>query len=414
MSERSPKAQLLVLTSTFPRWPSDHEPPFVFELARRLTAHFDVTVLAPHAPGAKTREIMDGVAVERFRYAPERLERLAYQGGIPSKLHEQPLLALLVPLFLAAQFSATCRLLRRRRPQAVHAHWLITSGLIALLARRCCFTPTRVVVTAHGGDVYGLRHPILQRVKRWVMGKADVVTVVSEALADHIKTLGIKPKQLVIQSMGTDLQTLFIPRSTAPRHPVIVYAGRLVSKKGIDTLLHATAELLPSMPTARVVIAGHGPQQPSLAALSTDLGIASAVSFTGPYQLSDLPHIYAKSTLAVFPFRAAESGDQDGLGLAVIEAMGCEVPVISSDLPALDELVEQDVTGLKVPVDNPVALAQTIQRCLQDPVSAAHRAKTARRRVLQRYDWQHVATRYALLLDGTPGLDIAPRNSADN
>ena len=80
MSESTGKLRLLVLTSTFPRWHGDHEPAFVFDLARRLTDRFEVTVLAPHAPGALAEEYMDDVRVHRFRYAPERLELLAYEG----------------------------------------------------------------------------------------------------------------------------------------------------------------------------------------------------------------------------------------------------------------------------------------------------------------------------------------------
>ena len=86
MSTSAPRTSILVLTSTFPRWKGDVEPPFVHELARRLTDSFDVHVLAPHAPGSKCHEILDGVHVHRFRYGPAILERLAYQGGILANL----------------------------------------------------------------------------------------------------------------------------------------------------------------------------------------------------------------------------------------------------------------------------------------------------------------------------------------
>ncbi|HEY0675481.1 MAG TPA: hypothetical protein VGD25_04670, partial [Immundisolibacter sp.] len=81
MAEPASRPRLLVLTSTFPRWVGDHEPPFVFELSRRLAQQFEVHVLAPHAPGAQLQETLDGVHVQRFRYAPEPLQQLAYDGG---------------------------------------------------------------------------------------------------------------------------------------------------------------------------------------------------------------------------------------------------------------------------------------------------------------------------------------------
>ena len=124
------RQKLLVITSTFPRWLDDHEPPFVFELARRLTSHFAVTVLAPHAPGARLQEQMDGIDVRRFRYAPDRFEKLAYAGGIPSRLRQNRWLILLVPVFVLLQLRSTYGLARRLKPTTVHAHWLITGGLV--------------------------------------------------------------------------------------------------------------------------------------------------------------------------------------------------------------------------------------------------------------------------------------------
>ncbi|HNI66344.1 MAG TPA: hypothetical protein PLK97_11435, partial [Pseudomonadales bacterium] len=110
---------ILVLSSTFPRWPGDHEPPFVLELSRRLAERFDVWLLAPHAPGARRQEQMAGIEVERFRYAPDRLEQLAYQGGILARLKQQPWRWLLVPLFITAQWWALHRLLRRQHFDAI-------------------------------------------------------------------------------------------------------------------------------------------------------------------------------------------------------------------------------------------------------------------------------------------------------
>jgi len=414
MSNSGRKPVLLVITSTFPRWENDHEPPFVYELSRRLTRQFDVTVLAPHAPGAKSHESMDGVRVHRFRYAPEAMECLAYDGGIPSKLRKKPWLLLLVPLFLLAQFSSTCGLLYRLKPRAIHAHWLITGGLVAAAALRVTRAPGRLLVTAHGADVYSLQHPLLLRLKRWVIRRADVVTVVSKALAERIATLGASSERVVVQAMGTDLQYLFVPQLLTATQPTIIYAGRLVAKKGVDTLLHAVEQLLPVIPELRVLIAGHGPEQHALLKLCGELNIRQAVTFSGPYNLHDLPQLYAQASVAVFPFRTAEGGDQDGLGLALVEAIGCKIPVVCSDLPALDDLLQHEVTGLRAPVDDPEALARCIQVCLNNPTAAAARADAAHHQVLPRYDWQRVAMSYAELLSAPVSAGFVTRNPADN
>ncbi|MHB8424930.1 MAG: glycosyltransferase [Gammaproteobacteria bacterium] len=143
-AELTVRPRLLVLTSTYPRWPDDQEPGFVHELCKRLTDDFDVTVLSPHAPGATTVEIMDGVHVRRYRYAPAGWETLVNNGGIVTNLRRQPWKWLLVPGFLLKQAWATWRLIQCLRPDVMHAHWLLPQGLlIAVLGRigcrTCCF-----------------------------------------------------------------------------------------------------------------------------------------------------------------------------------------------------------------------------------------------------------------------------------
>jgi len=94
------KPRLLVLTSTFPRWPGDKEPPFVYELSKRLTTDYEVHVLAPHAPGAALEEQYDNLQITRFRYCFERYQTLTYGGGILANLKQRRWRYLLIPLFL--------------------------------------------------------------------------------------------------------------------------------------------------------------------------------------------------------------------------------------------------------------------------------------------------------------------------
>lgn len=414
MSGAEPKRPLLVLTSTFPRWPNDHEPPFVYELCRRLTDRFDVTVLAPHAPGAKRREIMDRIQVERFRYAPDRLEKLAYTGGIPARLKRHPWLIMLVPLFVMAQLFVACRLIRGTQPTVVHAHWIVTGGLVARLLRPFARARFRLVLTAHGGDVYGLRHPLLARLKRWVLSDADAITAVSPALADELIALGALSQSITVQAMGTDLRRLFIPAEPRESGPQVIYAGRLVEKKGVDTLIKAFAKARLAVKGLQLQIAGHGPEQEALAKLVSDMGLDSQVHMIGPYRLTDLPGLYANASLAVFPFRVAADGDQDGLGLAIVEAMGCGVPVITTRLPVLAELAEHGVTAITVDTDDVDALATEIIAYFQDPTSAKRLALAARERVLARFDWQVVSARYATILEADLSPDDAHHSRADS
>jgi len=148
------KPKLLVLTSTFPRWRDDTDPPFVYELSRRLADDFSVTILTPHYPGSLTHETLEGMEVQRFRYFFTKYEKLAGQTGILPTLRKHKLYLLVIPFFLLAQLTALIRLTYRLKPDIIHAHWLISQGFLASLCN--FFSRTPFIVTAHGTDVFGL------------------------------------------------------------------------------------------------------------------------------------------------------------------------------------------------------------------------------------------------------------------
>ena len=138
--------KILVVTSTFPRWPGDTDPTFVHELSRRLVDETaEVHILAPHTAGAATREILDGLTVHRFRYAFERFETLAYSTGILDKLRANRLNYVLVPFFLLGMTLAARRLIVRERYAVVHAHWLIPQGAACAAALRLVSAPPPLV-----------------------------------------------------------------------------------------------------------------------------------------------------------------------------------------------------------------------------------------------------------------------------
>jgi glycosyltransferase involved in cell wall biosynthesis len=391
--------RLLVLTSTFPRWAGDHEPPFVHELNTRLADSFDIDVLAPHARGSAREETMDGIRVHRFRYAPEPLEVLAYQGGIPYRLRRYPWLIALVVPFVLAQLLTALRLLRRKRHQVVHAHWIRPQGLVGALLKRLGGRETRLLVTAHGADVYGLTHPLATALKRWVLKQADELSTVSHALAEEAAGLGCPPDRIHILPLGADLRSRFTPGEHPHPEPTLVFAGRLVPKKGLRILLEAMPGILAGRPDARLVIAGFGPERPALDHLARRLGITRHIRFTGPYRHEELPGIYRGARLAVFPFVEAPSGDREGLGLVVVEAAGCGLPVIVGDVPGVRDVVTHQETGILVAPGDARALSAAVLSLLEDEAACARLARRGRDDALRRFDWPVVRQRYADLID---------------
>jgi glycosyltransferase involved in cell wall biosynthesis len=394
--------RILVLTSTFPRWPADREPPFVFELCRRLAMANQVLVIAPHCRGAAAEERLgENLAVRRFRYAPASLESLAYEGGILEKLRSRRWRFLLVPFFLLGELVAAVRAVRSYRPDVIHAHWVVPQGVVALLATAVSPRKRRpaVVCTSHGADLFALRGPLAGQLKRWVARRAATLTVVSSAMTARALRLGASPERVHVMPMGVDARGRFAPMPSAQRaREELLFVGRLAAKKGVRHLLHAFALVRERLPAVRLTIVGGGPLEAELRAEANALGLDRHVVFAGAVPNEDLAMYYRRAAALVMPSVVAADGDQEGLGLVIGEALACECPVVASDLPAIRDLIEDGVTGVLSRQADVPDLANKIIYLLSDPVRASRLARDGRALVLARFDWQSVGQRYEELL----------------
>jgi glycosyltransferase involved in cell wall biosynthesis len=393
--------RVLVLTSTFPRWENDPEPAFIFELCRRLGSAFDVTVLSPRTPGSKKRETISGLKVIRFPYFFQKWENLAmHGGGILNKLKSNPIYYLMVPFFLFGQLLALVRLLRHENFDLIHAHWLIPQGLISVLGIILSRRRIPLICTSHGGDLFALKGKGIQRLKRWVMDRSQELTVVSQAMKSNVINMGIAPDKVQVISMGVDLKNLFTSNPMVKRSShELLFVGRLVEVKGLPMLLNAIPKLLANKPDIHLSIAGAGPLEEGLRGLASQLNISDKVDFLGMVPQRQLPILYQRATLAIFPFIMTKSGIQEGFGLVVVEAMGCECPVIAGDLPAIHDSITHEESGLLVPSGNSEELADTILRTLDDSDLRFRLARNGRKRVLEKFDWEVIAEKYKKLYD---------------
>lgn len=394
-----PRPRLLVLASTYPRWTGDPEPSFVHDLARRLVGRFDVTVLCPHAPGARTREDMDGVHVVRYRYAPERWETLVNHGGIATNLKRAKWKYLLVPGFVLAQAWCAWRLVRRRRIDVVHAHWLVPQGLVATLLQWLSSREVPFLVTSHGADLYALKGRWLDRIKTIVAGRAAAMTVVSSAMRERLSELGVPAEKVSVQPMGVDLVGRFTPpRGEVRLQDEILFVGRLVEKKGVRHLLDAMPAVLRARPTARLRIAGFGPDEASLTSQVAALGLQDCVTFLGAVPQAELPRLYRQAALFVAPFVQAGSGDQEGLGLVLVEAVGCGCPVLAGNVPAVAEVLGEASSQMTIDPTDTGCLAERIVALLSDIHGAQAISRQLRATLLERFDWDGVSRRYSDLI----------------
>lgn len=398
MDDRLPsRPHVLVMTSTFPRWAGDTEPAFVFELSRRLASKFDITVLAPRAPGSSKREIIAGLKIIRFPYFFQRWENLAmHSGGILNKLKTSPINYLLVPFFFLGQLLTLIRLLHSEDFALIHAHWLIPQGFIAILGRYLTRRWIPLLCTSHGGDLFALKGYALQHLKRWIITCSQALTVVSVAMLKKVIEMGISPHKVRVISMGVDLRHHYILDHSVNRNTnELLFVGRLVEKKGVRILLEAMPEVIKRYSNSRLLIAGSGPLEAELRKITRQLGLSYKVNFLGMVPQSQLPVLYQRAAIAIFPFLVAESGDQEGLGLVQIEAMGCGCPVIAGNVPAVHDTVIHEKTGLLVPYGDSGELAKSVIRMLDDPELRLRLATEARMRALKKFDWEIIANSYA-------------------
>lgn len=393
----------MVLTSTYPRWKDDTEPRFVEFLSQQLAASRKVVVLAPHCEGADRHEVdrfgKHEVEIYRFRYAPTSFQSLAYDGGMLHRLRQNPVRIIWLALVMPSQWYWIAKLHRRYGFSAVHAHWIIPQGIIATCYRLFQRSAPRLLVTSHGGDLYALRGRILLALKRWVLNRADSITVVSQAMRDECARIGIDTSKVHVASMGVDLTTQFTPRNNASAPNSLVFVGRLGEKKGVEVLLRAMPAVLEQHPEAHLTIVGHGPERERLEKLAEFEDIVESVRFLGGKKHNELPALFRESAIAVMPSVVARTGDQEGLGLVAIEAMGCGCAVVSTDLPAIADSVQNKRTGLVARSGDASDLARCINELLASPALRQQLAERGRSFAVERFDWSIVGQRYNDLLD---------------
>ncbi len=382
------RPKLLVLASTYPARIGDGTPQFVRDLATVEALSYATTVLVPAVPGAPRREIDGALSVRRFRYFPRRWEDLV-DGAILENLRaRRSRWAQVLPL-MVAEVLAIRREVKSSRPDVIHVHWLIPQGLAAMIAA------PRVpkLVTTHGGDVYGLRDPVSRRLFRAVLKNADAVTAVNEDMRDRLLALGADPATTSMLSMGADVAAFRPPASAAERRRGrVLFVGRLVEKKGVSVLLEALRLLDQS--GYDVCVVGDGPLRSALTTQAAGL----PVSFVGVLGREALSAELGAASIAVFPSVRAASGDQDGLPVALLEAMSTGCAVVASDLPGLRDAVQDGQSGLLTTPGSAEDLAGALRRLLRDPDLCHQLGKAAETRA-ESFSVDAIGGCYVALLD---------------
>lgn len=327
------------------------------DLAAYEAREFDTEVLVPQVRGAARVESANGMTVRRFRYFPSRWEDLA-EGAIIENLRTKRSRWLQVLPFFLAEMVAVRRAVRRHRPDVLHVHWMIPQGVSALVAAR----KVPWVVTTLGGDVYALKDPVSRRLKRAVLRRARAVTTMNDDMRRRLVDLGAADATTEVLPMGADVDTIKAAGAGIEREAGrILFVGRLVEKKGAAVLLEAIRALA-DQPGWALDVIGDGPLRADLERQAEGL----PVTFHGTAGRAQLAAAYARAQIAVFPSKAAASGDQDGLPVALLEAMAAGCVVVASRIPGIDAAVVDKASGVLVPPGDASALAAALRDLLRD------------------------------------------------
>jgi D-inositol-3-phosphate glycosyltransferase len=285
----------------------------------------------------------------------------------------------------------------RSRPDLVHAHFWM-SGLASLAAAKPLGIP--VVQTFHALGVVKRRHqgpadtsPAERlRTEAGIVGGADhILATCTDELFELVR-LGADPARVTIVPCGVDLD-LFTPEGPMAPRPRGVYrilsVGRLVPRKGIDSLVSA----LPHLPRAELLVAG-GPSREDLARdpearrllqLAQELGVVHRLRLLGRVGRTELPALMRSAdVVACVPW-------YEPFGMVPLEAMACGVPVVASAVGGLVDTVLDGVTGLLVAPRQPVDLARVLARFLRDPRWRVEVGRAGAERARARYSWPRVA-----------------------
>jgi glycosyltransferase involved in cell wall biosynthesis len=264
----------------------------------------------------------------------------------------------------------------------VHADWYLAAA--SLIAR-----DVPLISSKHNPDAFR-RLAVFRLVERAAFRRYSALISISESLSDFTQA-----------STGTGMVTIYYGLA-APTDPPkrgetrektrLLAVGRLEEQKGFDVAIQAMALVVRAAPDTSLSIAGNGRQRRLLADRVTALGLTDAVSLLGTRD--DVHELMLDADILIHPAR------WEGFGLVLLEAMRAGLPVVSTRVAAIPEVVADGVTGLLVPADDPDQLAAAIIELIRDPVRRQKMGAAGFERLKQRFSPEQMARGVATVYDG--------------
>jgi glycosyltransferase involved in cell wall biosynthesis len=226
--------------------------------------------------------------------------------------------------------------------------------------------------------------------------QADAFVAISTGVHQELINAGYPPEKIVDLPNGVPIPSLsWLERAEFKTTPTAMFVGRLAEEKGLTCLIDAWPFVRERFPQAQLKLVGEGPMRERLTAHIQTLSLESHIQLLGAQQ--DPNGLLKKADLFVLPSR------EEGMSIALLEAMALAIPLVASDISGNRKLVTDGVEGKLVPPDNPERLAQAIVSQWSDFPSAVRQGFAARERVSQRFSIDAMARAHLVLFRDLTG-----------
>ncbi|MGI8596947.1 MAG: glycosyltransferase [Thermoleophilaceae bacterium] len=310
-----------------------------------------------------------------------------------ARSHPAVLVRTLATVPLAA---AHARTVQRLAVDHVHAHWATYPAFAAWLCER--LTGVTYSFTAHAHDLYVHQAFLAEKARA-----AHFVVTISDYNRRFLEPYGGgRETPVEVVHCGIDPAAYeFRPRLPASAGPVrALCVASLQEYKGHAVLLEALTHPEPALERIELDLVGGGPLRGPLEALATRLGLLDRVHFRGSLPEPEVRALLDRADIFVLPSIVARDGQMEGLPVALMEALAAGVPVVTTRLSGIPELVRDGETGLLAEPGDPSSLANALVQALSEPARAARRAEAGRRLVEAEFDVRAAGERLAELFEG--------------
>lgn len=284
-----------------------------------------------------------------------------------------------------SEFALACTLARQMLSlgiKHVHAHFASQPATVAQLASR--MVGGTYSISAHAKDIYTERTDHLAT----KMAEARFTVTCTKHNADYLREIALPGTQVHVMYHGIDFHRFANNAPISSPVPLILAIGRLRAKKGFTTLIDSCAWLRDHNIEFRCEIIGYGEEQSRLEYHIDRLGLSDHVRLVGAMSHADVLQRYRAATVFAAPCIVADDGDRDGIPNVLLEAMAMSLPVVTTPVSGIPELVTHLENGLLVAPNDCVELAIQFDRLLHDEKLRQRLGQAARQRVIQHFDHQ--------------------------